>query len=162
MVHPLIARMTLVTATAVLAAACSNGAATGSSTASQAAAAASPAGSIATGTMAKGQFHDVDGMAAGEAQLVVKPGGVYEVVLEGFKIDSIDHTNIVLVANTDVQSTADVDKAKLLDLGPLKSTEGMQDFAIPASMANGVMAGYHSVVVWDTAMAHAVAAAPLQ
>jgi Electron transfer DM13 len=124
--------------------------------------AASAAASSATGMMASGQFHDVDGSATGEAQLVVKPGGAYAVVLEQFKIAGIEHTNIVLVSNADVSATADVDKGKLLDLGPLKAAEGMQDFPIPPDMASGVMAGYHTVVVWDTAMAHAIAAAPLK
>ena len=124
--------------------------------------AASAAASSATGMMASGQFHDVDGSATGEAQLVVKPGGAYAVVLEQFKIAGIEHTNIVLVSNADVSATADVDKGKLLDLGPLKAAEGMQDFPIPSDMASGVLEGYHTVVIWDTAMAHAIAAAPLK
>ena len=107
-------------------------------------------------------FHDVDGTATGEAQLVVKPDGGYAVVLESFTIPSIVHTNIVLVSNSDVAASGDIDKSKLLDLGPLKATEGMQDFPIPADMAATVMEGYHAVVIWDTEMAHAVAAAPLK
>ena len=112
--------------------------------------------------MGTGNFHDVDGSATGEAQLVVTPDGGYEVVFENFKTGSIAHTNVVLVSNADVASTADVDKSKLLDLGPLKATEGMQDFPIPAAMAGSVMDGYHAVVLWDTEMAHAVAAAALK
>jgi hypothetical protein len=38
----------------------------------------------------------------------------------------------------------------------------MQDFIIPAQMALTVMAGYHTAVIWDTEMAHAIAAATLQ
>lgn len=112
--------------------------------------------------MAKGQFHDVDGSATGVAELVVLPDGAYEVILDTFSIDSIEHTNVVLVANADVTKTADIDQAKLLDLGPLKSKEGMQVYLIPADMAATVMDGYHSVVIWDSAMAHALAAAPLK
>ncbi len=112
--------------------------------------------------MGKGNFHDVDGTATGEAQLVVKPDGTYELVLESFKVGAIAHTNLVLVSNADVTATGDIDKSKLLDLGPLKGTEGMQDFVIPAAMASSVMEGYHSAVIWDTEMAHAVAAAPLK
>jgi hypothetical protein len=128
---------------------------------------ASPSPSVAASTattqvMGKGMFHDVDGSATGEAQLVVKPDGGYAVVLESFSIQSIAHTNIVLVSNSDVAATADIDKTKLLDLGPLKATDGMQDFPIPADMAATVMEGYHTVVIWDTEMAHAVAAAALK
>jgi hypothetical protein len=151
---------------AVVLGACSasTGGGSPSAAAPTAAPVASPAAgaSAATGVMSRGQFHDVDGTAKGEAQLVVKPGGAYTVALENFMIGSIEHTNLVLVMNADVTATADVDKTKLLDLGPLKATSGMQDFGIPADMASGVMAGYHSAVLWDTAMAHAIAAAPLQ
>ena len=116
----------------------------------------------ATGMMAGGMFHNVDGTASGEAQLVVKADGGYEISLESFSIAAIAHTDVVLVSNVDVTASGDIDKSKLLDLGPLKATEGMQDFPIPADMASGVMDGYHTVVIWDTEMAHAVAAAPLK
>jgi hypothetical protein len=112
--------------------------------------------------MAAGMFHGVDGTATGEAQLIVAPTGTYEVVFENFEISSLEHTNVVLVSNADVTKSADVDPSKLLDLGPLKSTSGMQDFAIPADMAGSVMQSYHTVVLWDTAMTHAIAAAPLK
>ncbi len=159
--------------TALLIAGCSQGAASTQSppaaasasaaTAASSSPAAAASGSAATtNVMGKGTFHDVDGTAMGEAQLLVLPGGKYEVALESFKIDSIAHTNLVLVSNADISATADVDKSKLLDLGPLKATEGMQDFPIPADMASGVMDGYHTAVLWDTEMAHAIAAAPLK
>jgi len=111
--------------------------------------------------MGAGTFHNVDGVASGQAQLIVLPSGGYEIALEEFKIASIQHINVVLVSNGDVTKSSDVDPSKLLDLGPLKATEGMQDFPIPADMAASVMEGYHTVVLWDTEMTHAVAAAPL-
>jgi hypothetical protein len=132
---------------------------------SQAGATQSPSAAASAATtqvMGTGTFHDVDGTATGEAQLVVKPDGGYAVVLESFAIPSIAHTNVVLVSNSDVTATGNIDKSKLLDLGPLKATEGMQDFPIPADMAATVMDGYHAVVIWDTEMAHAIAAAPLK
>lgn len=112
--------------------------------------------------MGKGQLQPVDGTATGVAELVVLPDKTYEVVLDGFKIETIAHTNVVLVSNSTVTATGDIDKSKLLDLGPLTATEGMQTYLIPAAMANSVMAGYHSVVIWDTEMAHAIAAASLK
>jgi hypothetical protein len=111
--------------------------------------------------MAQGQLRPVDGTATGVAELVVLPDKTYEVVLDGFKIESIAHTNVVLVSNASVTATGDIDKSKLLDLGPLTATEGMQAYVIPAAMAASVMDGYHSVVIWDTEMAHAIAAASL-
>ena len=37
----------------------------------------------------------------------------------------------------------------------------MQEFPIPAAMTSAAMA-YHTVVLWDTGMKHAIAAAPLK
>ena len=164
---------TLATALIVTLAAC-GGAAEASSTpagatptpaaiSTPAATGATPAASeAAMQVMGKGELHRVDGSASGVAELVALPGGAYEVILDTFSIDSIAHTDVVLVANADVTKTADVDKSKVLDLGPLKGTSGMQTYAVPAAMASAVMDGYHSVVIWDTEMAHAIAAAPLK
>lgn len=151
----------LVATLALVLAACSSSGASGQPSTSTAASpsAASP-GEMQV--MGKGTFHPVDGTASGTVELVVTPSGAYEVVFESFKVGSAAHTNVVLVSNTDVTATGDVDKSKLLDLGPLTGTEGMQEYTIPAEMASSVMEGYHSVVIWDTEMAHAIAAAPLQ
>jgi len=147
------------TVVAILVAGCSSG---GGATTAPSSVPSAAASAATTQVMGTGMFHDVDGTATGEAQLVVKPDGGYVVVLENFKIGAIAHTNLVLVSNADVTATGDVDKSKLLDLGPLKATEGMQDFPIPADMASAVMDGYHAVIIWDTEMAHAIAAAPLK
>jgi hypothetical protein len=143
----------LITFVAALAA-CTSG---GSSTAAPTQAASAPTTQI----MGRGQLHDVDGSASGEVQLVVKPDGTYVLVLESISIEAIEHTNLILVKNTDVTATSEIDKSMLLDLGALKSTQGMQDYAIPADMAASVMDTYHAAVIWDTEMAHAIAAAPL-
>lgn len=110
-------------------------------------------------TVAIGTLHDVDGTASGTAALVHLPNGGFEIVFEAFSIGSAAHTNVVLLPARDITSTGDVDKAAILDLGPLKGVSGMQDFPVPS--AADVM-GYHTVVLWDTEMAHAIAAAPLK
>ncbi len=115
----------------------------------------------ATEIMASGEFVNVDGTAAGTAQVVVM-GDVYEVVLENFQTDSIDHTNVILVGNEGVTMSDDIDPTRTLDLGPLQAASGMQTYVIPAEMSGSVMDDYHSVVIWDTAMAHAIAAATLK
>jgi hypothetical protein len=81
------------------------------------------------------------------------------VTFESFSIASAAHTDVILVPNKDVKSDGDIIKASMVDLGSLKGTSGMQDFAVPPS-ANAMT--YHAVVLWDTQMAHAIAAAPLQ
>jgi electron transfer DM13 len=110
-------------------------------------------------TVATGTFHDVDGTASGTVALVHLPNGSFEIVFEDFSIGSAAHTNVALLPVKDVKSDNDVDKSAILDLGPLKGKTGMQDFPIPSSKD---AMGYHTVVLWDTEMAHAIAAAPLQ
>lgn len=146
----------LALAAALLAAACS------SAGASPSAAPSAPASAAAMQVMSQGDFVPIDGTASGTAELAVLPDGAYEVILESFSIESVDHTNVVLVGNEMVEATGDIDKSMLLDLGPLTATEGMQTYMIPADMASSVMDGYHSVVIWDTEMAHAIAAAALK
>jgi hypothetical protein len=147
-------------ASATLIAACSG--ATASKAPSSAPATAPPASAAAMQVMGKGDLKPIDGTATGVAELVALPGGAYAVILDQFSAGSTAHTNVILVSNASVTKTADVDKTKILDLGPLKGTSGMQTYAIPASMAATVMDGYHSVVIWDTEMAHAIAAAALK
>ena len=106
-----------------------------------------------------GAFHAVDGSATGTAALFHRPDGSFVVTFENFSIASAASTNVVLVTNKDVTKDGDIDKTAIVDLGPLKGTSGMQDFVVPAS-ADAMT--FHTVVLWDTAMAHAIAAAPLQ
>ena len=121
--------------------------------------ASSPAASGPT-TVAIGTFHRVDADASGTVALEHLANGSFAVVFEDFKIDSAQDTNVILVSNADVTKDADIDQTKIVDLGPLTGTTGMQDYRVPAEMTSGAM-GYHAVVLWDTAMKHAIAAAPL-
>jgi hypothetical protein len=106
-----------------------------------------------------GMFHAVDGTATGTVALFHKADGTFAITFENFTIASDAHTDVILVTNKDVTKDGDIDKAALVDLGPLKGTSGMQDFVVPAS-ADAMT--FHTVVLWDTAMTHAIAAAPLQ
>lgn len=40
---------------------------------------------------------------------------------------SMTRNNITLASNSDITATSDIDTSKLLDLGPLKATDGMQN-----------------------------------
>ena len=122
-------------------------------------AASSPAASGPT-TVAMGSFHRVDADASGTVALEHLADGSFAVVFEEFTVATAEHTNVILVSNTDVTRDADIDQTKIIDLGPLTGTSGMQDYKVPAAMTAGTM-GYHTVVLWDTAMKHAIAAAPL-
>ena len=105
-----------------------------------------------------GTFHGVDGNASGTAALFHKPDGTFVITFEDFSVASADHTHVVLVPNKDVTNDADIDKTTIVDLGPLQGTTGMQDYTVPAPADAMTL---HTVVLWDTEMAHAVAAAPL-
>ena len=113
----------------------------------------------AAAPVASGTFHKVDGSAQGTVALFHNADGTFTVTFEDFSIDSAANTHVVLVTAKDVTKDGDVDKTALVDLGALKGTSGMQDFAVPAS-ADAMT--YHTVVLWDSEMAHAIAAAPLQ
>ncbi len=118
-----------------------------------------PATASAAAPVSMGTFHGVDGTASGTAALFHKPDGSFVITFENFAIASNAHTDVILVTNQDVASDGEIDKTAIVDLGPLKGTSGMQDFVVPAS-ADAMT--YHTVVLWDTEMAHAIAAAPLQ
>jgi hypothetical protein len=120
---------------------------------------ASPSDAMAATTVAKGTFHPVDGTARGTAALFHQPDGSFRVTFEDFSIASAAGTHVILVPAMDVTRDGDVDTMTIVDLGALKGTTGMQDFVVPAS-ADAMT--YHSVVLWDTEMGHAIAAAPLQ
>ncbi len=90
---------------------------------------------------------------------IAKPDGTFAITFEDFSIASNAHTDVILVTNKDVTKDADIDKTAIVDLGPLQATSGMQDFTVPSS-ADAMT--YHTVVLWDTEMTHAIAAAPLQ
>ncbi len=118
----------------------------------------SPAPSVVA-PVSSGTFHNVDGTATGTVALFHKPDGTFAITFEGFSIASSAHTDVILVTNKDVTKDADIDKTAIVDLGPLTGTSGMQDFVVPAS-ADAMT--FHTVVLWDTEMTHAIAAAPLQ
>ena len=150
---------TAVLATAFIFTACTTGATQAPATQAPASSGASPTESGPT-TVATGTFHRVDADASGSVALEHLADGSFAIVFEEFNIDSAAHTNVMLVPNADVTQDGDVDKSKIVDLGPLTGTSGMQDYRVPAAMAANAMS-YHTVVLWDTEMTHAIAAAPL-
>ncbi|MEO8229037.1 MAG: DM13 domain-containing protein [Chloroflexota bacterium] len=113
----------------------------------------------AAAPVSSGTFHKVDGSAQGTVALFHNADGTFTITFEDFAIDSAANTHVILVTNKDVTKDGDVDKTAIVDLGALKGTSGMQDFPVPAA-ADAMT--YHTVVLWDTEMAHAIAAAPLQ
>ena len=143
----------------VLLGACSSAGASAPASAAASAMMEHSAAPSAAAPVSSGAFHAVDGNATGTVALFHKPDGTFAITFEGFSIASDAHTDVILVTNKDVTSDADIDKTAIVDLGPVKGTSGMQDFAVPAS-ADAMT--FHTVVLWDTEMTHAIAAAPLQ
>ena len=108
--------------------------------------------------VAQGAFHAVDGSASGTVALFHLPDGSFKVTFEDFSIGSATGVDVVLVTARDVSASSDVDRSTWVDLGALTGTGGMQDFSVPAT-ADAMT--YHAVVLWDSQMGHAIAAAPL-
>ena len=139
----------LVVLSTVLLAACSSGATTspvGSSLPSTAPSVASSPAATGPTTVAMGTFHRVDADAKGTVALEHLADGSFAIVFEEFSIASAEHTNVILVSNTDVTKDVDIDQTKIVDLGPLTGTAGMQDYKVPAEMTADAM-GYHTVVL---------------
>ncbi len=132
-----------------------------------------PGESMASGSMAPGAsgsvtndgtgtFHAVDGSASGTATLYHDHAkGAFYVTFENFTTASSAGVHVLLVTGSDVTSSSQVDPAHALDLGALSSASGMVDLPLPARIDPSNAMGYHTVVLWDTAMAQAIAAAPL-
>ena len=120
----------------------------------------SPSQTAATNApVSMGTFHAVDGPASGTATLFHLANGSFEITFESFAIGSATGIHVALVPNKDVKADGDIDRTTLVDLGQLTGTAGMLDFKVPAT-ADAMT--FHTVLLWDTEMAHAIAAAPLQ
>ena len=78
-------------------------------------AASSPAASGPT-TVAMGSFHRVDADASGTVALEHLADGSFAVVFEEFTVATAEHTNVILVSNTDVTTDADIDQTKIVGL----------------------------------------------
>jgi electron transfer DM13 len=164
----------LVLLTTALIAACSGGTASSiapppastepsvATTAAPSAASSAASSAVASGptAVAMGSFHRVASDASGTVALEHLADGSFAVVFEDFKIAAKEHINVILVQDADVTEGSTIDQTKIVDLGPLTGTEGMQDYKVPTEMTAGAM-GYHTVALWDTAMKHVIAAAPL-
>jgi Electron transfer DM13 len=131
-------------------------------TAAPSAASSTASSAVASGptAVAMGSFHRVASDASGTVSLEHLADGSFAVVFEDFKIAAKEHINVILVQDADVTEGSTIDQTKIVDLGPLTGTEGMQDYKVPTELTAGAM-GYHTVVLWDTAMKHVIAAAPL-
>ncbi len=120
----------------------------------------------ASGSVTKdgtGTFHAVDGSASGTATLYHDhAAGKFYGTFENFTTASASGVHVLLVTGSDVTASSQVDPSKALDLGALTSASGMVDLPLPAGIDPSNAMGYHTVVLWDTAMAHAIAAAPLR
>jgi hypothetical protein len=131
-----------------------------SSAASPSPASSAPTAAATPATVTKGTFHMVDGDGSGSVALEHLADGSFAVVFEDFNTPSNTHIDVIVVAAKDVTRDQDVDPKAIVDLGPLTGTTGMQDYPFPTAMSANAMT-YHTVVLWDTQMTHAIAAAPL-
>lgn len=92
-------------------------------------------GSVMEGRLLKtapftGRAHDTSGVA----KLVEKDGAAYLVLSEDFATDAGPDLHVILAENNNPQKSADLHEGAYVDLGSLKSTNGMQVYPVPREM----------------------------
>jgi hypothetical protein len=94
-----------------------------------------------------GTFYNVVHTGGGSAKLLRQPNGTYTIRLENFTVENGPLLEVYLSSAVKPTSSASVSSGSNINLGVLKSTNGSQNYAVPASAD---IAQYKSVVIWCT------------
>jgi hypothetical protein len=94
-----------------------------------------------------GTFYNVVHIGSGSAKLLRQPNGTYTIRLENFTVENGPLLEVYLSSAVKPTSSASVSSGSNINLGVLKSTNGSQNYAVPASAD---IAQYKSVVIWCT------------
>ena len=113
---------------------------------------------LATDLVLTGAFHPVDYQAAGQASVYASGTGATVVRLSEFKTRDAPGLHLYLVAAPDAVDDGTVAKAGFLDLGPLRTTAGSQNYNVPPGSD---LNRYRAVVIWSSRDARNLAAAAL-
>ncbi len=98
-------------------------------------------------TVATGQFRDADNVhqGSGQASLVQRADGMFEVQLSAFEVTNGPDLEVWLSAHPDPAKSSDVLDADWVSLGALKGNIGDQAYTVPAGTD---VSAYSSVVIW--------------
>jgi hypothetical protein len=113
---------------------------------------------LSTDLILTGGFHPVDYQATGEASVYQSGTGARVVRLSEFKTHDAPGLHLYLVAAPDAADDSAVTKAGFLDLGPLRTAVGAQNYDVPPGSD---LNRYRAVVVWSSPDARNFAAAAL-
>jgi hypothetical protein len=101
-----------------------------------------------TGTPERmGAFYNVVHTGSGTAKLLRQQNGTYTIRLENFMTENGPLLEVYLSAAVKPTNSNSVSSSSFINLGVLKSTNGSQNYAVPASSN---VAQYKSVVIWCT------------
>jgi Electron transfer DM13 len=99
-----------------------------------------------TGTLERmGAFYHVVHTGSGTAKLLRQPNGTYTIRLENFVTENGPLLEVYLSSAVKPTSSTSVSSSSNINLGVLKSTNGSQNYAVPANVD---VAQYKSVVIW--------------
>jgi hypothetical protein len=97
-------------------------------------------------TIAQGCFHQVAHKGSGCAALVQRPDGKTVLQLTDFATADSADLCVVLISAPDALENKIVKDSKKLDLGPLHSAQGFQEYVVPEGEN---LADFHSVTIWN-------------
>lgn len=97
--------------------------------------------------IASGCFHQVAHIGSGCARLVEAGGGRARLELTDFATAEGTDLRVMLSTAPDPLENSGVQRSETLDLGPLKKTEGSQEYDVPPI---GNLSDFHSVTIWDS------------
>lgn len=97
--------------------------------------------------LARGEFHDVDGVHKGSGTATIYEGADGATILrfEGFQVTNGPDLKVWLVKAPNVASSDDVLNSEYLALGRLKGNIGDQNYTIPPGTD---ISAYKSVTIW--------------
>lgn len=113
--------------------------------------------SAAPVVLLSGQFHSVHHETKGTAT-VHEINGQRLIRFTGFSTSNGPDVRVYLVAAADAADNESVTKAGFVELGPLKGTEGDQNYEIPAGLD---LTKYRAVTIWCRRFSVNFATAPL-
>ena len=105
-----------------------------------------------------GQF---DGKTGGRITVFKKPSGEEYVRLKGLTISGDPDAHVELAKSGEVSRTQDASKARLdaIDLGPLKTNQGDQNYDLPAATD---LTKYDAVVIYNKRISAILSSAKLE
>jgi hypothetical protein len=108
--------------------------------------------------LAEGEFYEIDNPGTGRAVVYGLADGRRVLRLEDFETVATADLFVWLSQAVDPQTSEDTVSAEYVDLGPLKSTLGNQNYEIPAEVATEDI---RSIVIWCEPVRIAYTAAAL-